>query len=859
MHTRDTLIAEFQDQAIALGLDIDVLMDGPLNAQIAIIGEGPGETETRSGVPFVGGSGKLLFEALRKFNINRANAYVTNVVKRQISLSRKGGEKHVVHRDELERWTGLLKWELAQLPNVRIIFLLGNYALEALTGNTGITNWRGSVLDAILPNGKKGQLVITINPAFAMRELKMEPIFHMDCTKLDMVRRGTFEVHKVEALINPSADEARRFIRDIKKAQKPFSYDIEVINMETACHGLANDPHVAMCINLRTGHEHRFTLTEEADILLDLQDLLDAAMEAQQKRMDELIAPKRARRVTHTSGEGLQLIAQNGDFDAYWSRLHDYLCVTVGFDTLLAHHTLYPQLPHSLAFLTSQYTTHPYYKDEGKFWREGGDIDQFWRYNCTDDAITVAVARRLKRELAEQGLEHFFYSHVMRAQPHLVSATVHGVAIDLKAKARITEQVREDVALLEQEFYRLAQDATKERDYYPNPNSWQQLQVLFFDKLKLQGRGRSTDDANRTRMIESPGTSAVAKEMLTALGRFKEENKFLGTYAESKVGSDGRFRCDYKQYGTQSAPGRLSSTKLLDGQGGNMQNQPGRARGMYIADAGMVFVYFDLAQAEARVVGWRARIERWKEQFEQARVDGVYDAHRALASEMFKVPYDQVPKEDWNEDGTPTIRYIAKRCRHGLNYRMEKWKLAEVTGLPYHEAARAFALYHSATPELRVWWDKTVSDFRKTKTMYNALGRRFRVIQRMDEDVEKSLIAFYPQSTIGDKITQVWYQSEEDDEWPDDARVCIDVHDNLVALASPRTAKTALRILKKHAESPILVQDAWDGRPEPLIIPADLKMSTTRVTHTEVVRGKKQSRIVVDDYHRWSNMEKVTL
>ena len=290
-----------------------------------------------------------------------------------------------------------------------------------------------------------------------------------------------------------------------------------------------------------------------------------------------------------------------------------------------------------------------------------------------------------------------------------------------------------------------------------------------------------------------------------------------------------------------------------------MQNQPVRARGMYLADPDCVFCYFDLSQAESQVVSYRADIPKWKEQYARAREDGSYDAHRALASEMFKVPYDEVPKEDWVEvDGLyqPTIRYTAKRCRHALNYRMERFRLSEVTGLPYHEAAHAFTIYHRITPELTEWWKVEESQFKTTREVYNALGRRFRVIQRIDEDVLKSIVAFFPQSTIGDKITQVWYQAEEDDDWPDDARIAIDVHDNLVAIASPKTAKTCLRILKKYAESPIWIQDAWKRKKhEPLIIPAELKISVPSSWSPE----KKAFIADPGGKHRWSFMEKVKL
>lgn len=818
--TIDELRQEYVSYASQLGLECDVLMDGPINSRVVVVGEGPGESEVRAGIPFAGGSGKLLFDAIRQYGLHRANVYVTNVVKRQISLSRTGNERHIVHRGELQSWMGLLKWELERLPHVEVIFAMGNYAIEAITGNEGVMKWRGSVLDVQLDNGRNVKVVCTINPAYALRELKTEPMFLMDAKKLDLVNRGVFKMPVIDKIINPSYKEAMQFLRDLRKAKKPIAYDIEVINMETACHGVTNSTDHAMCINLRDGARNRYTVQEEADILLALQECCDTQ----------------------------QVIAQNGGFDAYWVWLHDRLKVHIGFDTLLAHHTLYPQFPHSLAFLTTQYTTLPYYKDEGKFWKEGGDIDQFWRYNCQDVAITLMVAERLKVELEKQGLTKFFTDHVMRARPHLTEATVHGVKVDMSLKAKITQDVGEDVAKSLAEFHRLVQELTGRDDYFPNPNSPQQLQTLLFQILGLKGRGQSTDETNRKHILKHPNTSPKAKEMLAALDRYKKEDKFLGTYAESQAGQDGRMRCDYKQQGVTNAPGRLSSSGLLDGQGMNLQNQPPKARQMFIADKGCVFIYFDLSQAEARVVAYRANIPVWKAQFEKARIDGKYDAHRALAADMFKIPYDKVPEKDTVKDAdgneSYTLRYIAKRCRHGLNYRMQVDRLSEVTQLPFHEARKAFNLYHASTPELKRWWDRQEADFRKTRVIYNALGRRFKVIQRLDEDVLASIVAFYPQSTIGDKIVQVWYQAEEDDEWPTGkARVALNVHDNLVGIAEPKVAKKALSILKRYAESPLMIQDVYNHAPEPLIIPAECKMS---------VPGE-------DGVHRWSNLKTVEL
>jgi uracil-DNA glycosylase family 4 len=840
--SRDELRHEFGLLCEQSELNLEVFSDGPTNASIAIIGEGPGETELRQGLPFVGASGRLMWDALRKHGLHRANVYSTNVVKRQISLGKTGNEKHVVYADELEKWTGLLQWEISQLHSVRIIFVLGNYALQAICNQAKIMDWRGSVLDNYkLPNNQVGKIVVSINPAYAMRELKYEPIFMMDCGKLNAVAKNIWKPYEIETLINPTYRQAMQSLADIKKANKPTTHDIESINGETACLGLANDPHYSVCINFRDATENRYSLQEEADIRLAYQDLCDSHQEADVPR-----------------------ICQRGVFDAYWLRLRDHICLTPSDDTLLQHHTLYPQLPHSLAFICAQYTNHPFYKDEGKNWREGGDIDTFWRYNGKDTCITLAAWSKMNKELEQQGLLNFYRNHVMRAQPHLISATVHGVAVDLDRKKKVIEIVSKEVEEAKQEFWRLVEEVTEDPDYRPNPASPKQMKELWFSRLKLKGRGYSTDANNRKHMFKNPETSPLCKEIISTVNRYAKEEKFLGTYAESRVSADGRFRCEYNQAGVINAPGRLSSSSLINGEGSNLQNQPERAKEMFVADPDTVFCYFDLSQAEARVVAYRADIPLWKEQFERARIDGKYDCHRALASEMFRIPYDEVPLKDFilDANGRPqfTVRYIAKRCRHGLNYRMERFRLSEVTGLPYHEAARNFAIYHRINPQLEKWWAQAEREFRDTRECWNAMGRRWKVIQRIDDEVLGSVVAYYPQSTIGDKVVQVWYKAEEDDAWPIDARVALNVHDSLTGLVigKEKTIKTALSILKKYAEEPIMVQDAWRRRPpEPLIIPAECKVSYPCVY--DEAKKKFVKAPTGKGIHRWSNMETIDL
>ena len=54
---------------------------GPTDAEILVVGEGPGEQEDLTGEPFVGPAGKLLDDMLRIIDLGRHNCYIANIVK----------------------------------------------------------------------------------------------------------------------------------------------------------------------------------------------------------------------------------------------------------------------------------------------------------------------------------------------------------------------------------------------------------------------------------------------------------------------------------------------------------------------------------------------------------------------------------------------------------------------------------------------------------------------------------------------------------------------------------------------------------------------------------------------------------
>lgn len=70
-------------------------------------------------------------------------------------------------------------------------------------------------------------------------------------------------------------------------------------------------------------------------------------------------------------------------------------------DTLIRHHVLWPELKHSLAFQTRQYTREPYYKDDGKRWK-ASELQSLKRYNCLDVCITFEIYLKQEEEFNER-------------------------------------------------------------------------------------------------------------------------------------------------------------------------------------------------------------------------------------------------------------------------------------------------------------------------------------------------------------------------------------------------------------------------------------------------------------------------
>lgn len=233
--TTSELKEEFIKRAKAANLQVQCAMDGTIHAEVAVIAEAPGEREVIAGRPLVGGSGMKLWEIGKQFGLNRQQLYITNVCKRQVSLA--NDQRNPVNRHELDLWSSLLQWELSQLPNLKYIIVLGGMSLKAITGNEGITGWRGSVLQNVklssVDRSRSVDVLCTYNPAAIIRDPKLEITFMADLGKFPKLVKGEWVIKPWNVHINPSYSDAMDYLNDLEANAENVAYDTETIANET--------------------------------------------------------------------------------------------------------------------------------------------------------------------------------------------------------------------------------------------------------------------------------------------------------------------------------------------------------------------------------------------------------------------------------------------------------------------------------------------------------------------------------------------------------------------------------------------------------------------------------------------------
>lgn len=525
-----------------------MISSGNPSSPIWIIGEAPGPEELAKHLPFVGSSGQELTRMLNEAGINRNNCFLANVADR--------GEKEYKLKATQAKALGITKIDglyptenasrgreriraLVEEHKPSLIIALGNLALWALTGNNGITKWRGSILPT--PGGK---LIPTFNPAGVMRNWEWRWISVQDFRRAK--RESTFEgIRKPswEFVIRPNLSTTIDFLHTLK--DQTIATDIETRGGQISCVGIAVDKLHAISIPFMSidNPEGYWSAADEYQVTLALKDALLRS--------------------------GVASIFHNGLFDVqYFCKQWGYV-PNVAADTMLMQHAAFAGLRKSLDFISSLYCEYYcYWKEDGKLWNpRTTSEDQHWIYNCTDCTYTYENWQELttilgKLDLTEQ------YEFLLSLYHPILKMMLRGVAIDTKYKNRLKGELLRAIVtrttwmeeVLGHEF---------------NPNSTGKtgdMQRLFYDDFQVppilnrKTKARTLDDDALKKVI---GKNPLLRPLVESIEEVRSLGKFKATYAEAKLDEDERIRCSFNITGAETY--RLSSSKSIFGTGANLQ------------------------------------------------------------------------------------------------------------------------------------------------------------------------------------------------------------------------------------------------------------------------------------------------
>jgi DNA polymerase len=146
--------------------------EGPADADVMLIGEGPGFHENEQGRPFVGAAGKFLDELLESINLKRSDVYITNVVKCRPPSNRDP------QPEELAACNNYLERQIEAI-NPKVIVTLGRFSMARFLPNAKISQVHGQATKV------RGRLVVAMyHPAAALHQRSLKSTIEADFATL---------------------------------------------------------------------------------------------------------------------------------------------------------------------------------------------------------------------------------------------------------------------------------------------------------------------------------------------------------------------------------------------------------------------------------------------------------------------------------------------------------------------------------------------------------------------------------------------------------------------------------------------------------------------------------------------------
>lgn len=818
-----------------------------------IVGEAPGKYEDEYQRPFVGPTGQILDDLLFKAGINRSECYLTNVVKYRPPFN--DFEKlHLIGVDvkqsEEELWDNEIR-----VFNPNCILAIGDRALQAVTGYSGILNYRGSIL---LAKDGKTKVVPTIHPAalFGKDEgtgnentyKKGLEWTYIKLIESDIRRAGEESVSRILSLpdraltIAHNSLDVHRFFNEYRLLDKACM-DIESINCIPVCIGFAFNRHHAISIPLLSKIGNH-SLTDMGNNELD---------EIWREVFRQLMR--------------LKLIGHNLMYDEYKLSLIGFRCPNVYSDTLIKTRVIFPELPKkNLHVLSSLWTREPFYKEEGKEFKLGKDkIDRLLLYNGKDCAVDYEVDEALEEDLVSLAqtynipLVDYYYKYQMRKHKFYLNMANTGLPVDLARQKELKTRYN----LMREVVHKRIVDAVgQEINVSSSPQIFSLLYKIM--KFKVPKKAPTSEDA----IVRHLGNHCKGSKTayIPVLNDILEEKRIKSQLSKSiNFSVDYDFRCK-STFNVIATETTRSSTGILKsplrpkgmkiGLGFHTIPKHGRLakdmRSMLLIDKGFVAIKIDASQAEPRVVAVLGKDWELLKAF-----DDKVDIHRRTAGLLFGYSDRMHLEKDYKNEAIDTMekdspeRFTGKTVRNAGNYDTRKGTLMETFNtnaqkfeinmtISEWKAGQMLDLFHAASPNIKGVFHKEIQEaIDSSRVLIDPFGGIRIFNGQLDESTYREAYANIPQRTVAHLVQGAALKIEDElnGDLPANHLWYSEDHDALTLAAPENNWEPYARLMKKHIEVPIDFSIYCTlKRDYKLIIPGEVEVSSTNYGAFEKVK-----------------------
>lgn len=367
------------------------------------------------------------------------------------------------------------------------------------------------------------------------------------------------------------------------------------------------------------------------------------------------------------------------------------------FDTMVAHYVLQPELRHNMDYLAEIYLNYQTIHIEeliGPKGKNQGNMRDLppasvYEYACEDADVTLKLKNKLEKELDENNVRKLFEEIEMPLIPVLAYMERNGVRIDTEALKETSRHFTLRMKQIEEEVYQLAGTEF-------NIASPKQVGEVLFDRLKIVEKAKKTKTGQYVTSEEVLESLRGKHEVVGKILEHRGLKKLLGTYIDALPQlinpETGRIHTSFNQ--TVTATGRLSSSNP------NLQNIPIRnedgkeIRKAFIPDDGCIFFSADYSQIELRIMAHLSGDPHMIEAFQKGQ-----DIHAATASKIYKVPLEEVTREQ---------RSKAKTANFGIIYGISVFGLAERLNVDRKEAKELIDGYFENYPHVKEYMDESI-------------------------------------------------------------------------------------------------------------------------------------------------------